>query len=107
MKIGKREQDKNFGKQLDEVVKFMRKAEVNVNKSKRDYITEALRLAKYLNTNLEKCVREANRETLTETEALDIADRIYKLILETNVDKFENLKSDYDFWYDQNDKFNS
>ena len=111
MKMRKRETNKsnndNFGKQLDEVIRFKEKSKVNVRKSANDYIDEAERLAVYVMKRLEKNINKLSDTNITNAETLKVADEIYQVLVETNITKLEKCKEEYDFWDDWNNKFNS
>lgn len=104
IKRGKVKNQRSLGQSIEEVVKFQEKSKVNCIKSEKDFVTVALKYGQQIASQLEKCLSEVGK---TSEDDLELAGRIYSILMDTNLDKLENCKNEFEFWYDWNQKFNS
>lgn len=94
---------RNLGDAVEEIMKFKMKADKEVKKCETDYITLSVRAAKGTLLELQKIISSLEKGNENE---IDIADKIYNLLVAKNHNTLDKAKSDYDYWYDINEKFN-
>lgn len=97
---------KNLGRQLEEIVKLKNKAEVQTDKLGKEYVLTTAKVARNVITQLQKELSLLDDKDTKET-SIEIADAIYKILVETNYTTLEKIKDNYDVWSDLNEKFNS
>lgn len=97
---------KNLGKQLEEIVKLKQKAETQTDKLGKEYVLTATKIARTIVTQLTKQLQLLDDKDTKET-SIEIADGIFKLLVESDYKQLEKIKDNYDVWSDLNDKFNS
>lgn len=97
---------KNLGRQLEEIVKLKNKAEVQTDKLGKEYVLTTTKVARNVITQLQKELSLLDDKDTKET-SIEIADAIYKILVEINYTTLEKIKDNYDVWSDLNEKFNS
>ena len=97
---------KNLGKQLEEIVKLKQKAETQTDKFGKEYVLTVTKTARTIVTQLTKQLQLLDDKDTKET-SIEIADSIFKLLVESDYKQLEKIKDNYDVWSDLNDKFNS
>lgn len=97
---------KILGKQLEEIVKLKQKAETQTDKLGKEYVLTATKTARTIVTQLTKQLQLLDDKDTKET-SIEIADSIFKLLVESDYKQLEKIKDNYDVWSDLNDKFNS
>ena len=97
---------KNLGRQLEEIVKLKNKAEVQTDKLGKEYVLTTTKVARNVITQLQNELSLLDDKDTKET-SIEIADAIYKILVETNYTTLEKIKDNYDVWSDLNEKFNS
>ena len=110
MKILRRKKDvskketRTSSQVLEAVIKYQEKTKIYAEKSEKDYIDVSLKYAQQIYNGLQKCLQEAEDET---KDLVDIADKIYDILMETNFKSLDKVKEDFEHWYDWNQKFNT
>ena len=104
LRKGRRITNKNLGERIQEVAKFQEKTKVYVNKTQDAYIDTSIKYAKQVANQLERCLQEVQNNP---EKQLEVADRIFDILIEANYTKLEKAKEDFEFYYDWNEKFNS
>ena len=96
---------RSLGKELEEILEIKQKAERNTKLAREDFTNLSIRTAEQVCKQLTKLLEQLNQADVeTKTE---IAEDIYKLLVESDLRKLEKYKDNYDGWKDLNDKFNS
>lgn len=96
---------KNLGKQLEEIVKLKQKAETQTEKLGKEYVLLVTKTAKNTITQLEKQLELLDNKE-TKFNSIEIADNIFKLLVEQDYKQLDKVKDSYDVWSDLNEKFN-
>lgn len=91
----------NLGKQLEEILKLKNKAQMECEKSERNYVQTAHNTAKTIITKLDKIMSDENKSDLEKS------DLIFEVLVNKLADNLADTKDKYDFWFDLNEKFNS
>lgn len=95
---------KTFAQKVEEVSKYLEKAKVNAPKAKDHYVETSIRFAKQVCNQLASNLQRLDSET---TDPLEVADRVFDILMETDFRKLESAKNNFEFWYEEDQKYNS
>ena len=96
----------NFGSIDNHFIIKQNKEEVQTDKLGKGYVLTTTKVARNVRTQLQKELSLLDDKDTKET-SIEIADAIYKILVETNYTTLEKIKDNYDVWSDLNEKFNS
>lgn len=95
----------NLGKEIEEIVAIKNKAERNVKLAEEDFVNVSIRTSEQVYKELTKLLNKMDESE--KQNKIEVAEEIYKVLMETDFRKLEKCKDNYDGWKDLNDRFNS
>lgn len=93
-----------FGSKLEDIMKLKEKSEKGIKKLSKEYPEFAISAAKSTIKELEKQLLRIEKG---DNDAIDIADEIFKILVDNNHTQLQKVRDEFDKYQDLYDIFNS